>query len=72
MLAILSIAALVGAFTVQVADAQLPFLSVGTDGVRFQTEEFDLSAEATGVQFFTDEFGLIADGSGVNIRPPPS
>jgi hypothetical protein len=71
MLAILSIAALV-AFTVQVADAQLPFLSVGTDGVRFQTEEFDLSAEATGVQFFTDEFGLIADGSGVNIRPPPS
>jgi hypothetical protein len=50
ILAILSIAALVGVFTVQVADAQLPRLSVGADGVRFQTEEFGVSADASGVQ----------------------
>jgi hypothetical protein len=50
MLAIMSIAALAGVFTVQVADAQIPFLDVGADGVRFQTEEFGLSATPSGVQ----------------------
>jgi hypothetical protein len=49
MLAILSIAALVGVFTVQAADAQLPSLSVSRDGVGVETEEFGLSAEPGGV-----------------------
>ncbi|MDQ3840853.1 MAG: hypothetical protein M3297_16495 [Thermoproteota archaeon] len=42
MLAILSIAALVGVFTVQVADAQLPRLSVSAEGVGVQAEELFL------------------------------
>jgi hypothetical protein len=56
MLAIMSIAALVGVFTVQVADAQLPQLSVSGQGVRLITEEFALSADPeNGVQIFPTE-----------------
>ena len=71
MLAILSIAALAGVFTVQVADAQLPRLDVSGQGVRFQTEEFLLSADASGpspgVGAQTEEFGFIADTIGVGV-----
>jgi hypothetical protein len=68
MLAILSIAAFVGVFSVQVADAQIPQLSVSRDGVRFQTEEFGVSADSEGdVEFATEEFGLNADTIGVGV-----
>jgi hypothetical protein len=60
MLAILSIAALVGVFTVQVAAAELPRLSVSAQGVGLQTEEFFLGADPVrGVEIFPTE------------RPPP-
>ena len=61
MLTILSIAALAGVFTVQVADAQLPRLDVSGQGVGVQTEEFILSAEPLGdVDVGTEEFLLTA------------
>ncbi len=72
MLAILSIAALVGVFTVQVAGAQIPFLDVGARGVEVESEEFVLDAgprAENGVQFNTREFGLGADPSGVFLDP---
>jgi hypothetical protein len=64
MLAILSIAAVVGVFTVQVADAQLPRLSVSAEGVVAQTEEFGLIADTIGVGVATEEFILSADPLG--------
>ena len=72
MLAILSIAALVGAFTVQIADAQLPSLSVGTGGVEVESEEFFLGAGPdfeNGVDLVTREFGLSAQPGDVLIIP---
>jgi hypothetical protein len=60
MLAILSIAALVGVFTVQVADAQLPRLSVGATGLEVETEEFDIFAGERGLGIVTEEFTLEA------------
>ncbi|MDQ3839378.1 MAG: hypothetical protein M3297_08925 [Thermoproteota archaeon] len=36
-------------FTIQVADAQLPSLSVSTEGVLFNTREFGLRADPSGV-----------------------
>jgi hypothetical protein len=67
MLAITSIAALVGVFTVQVADAQLPSLSVSERGVGVLTEELDLSVGARGAIVQTEIFGVTADRSGVEI-----
>jgi hypothetical protein len=68
MLAIISIAALAGVFSVQVADAQLPRLDVSGQGVRFQTEEFGVGAFSEGdVEFATEEFGLNADTIGVGV-----
>lgn len=67
MLAIMSIAALVGVFTVQVADAQLPSLSVGERGVSVLTEGVDLSVGARGAIVQTEVFGVTADRSGVEI-----
>jgi hypothetical protein len=61
ILAILSIAALAGVFTVQIADAQLPSLSVGTGGVKVESEEFLLGAGPdfeNGVDLVAREFGL--------------
>jgi hypothetical protein len=71
MLAILSIAALVGVFTVQVADAQLPRLSVNTEGVGVQTEELFLDVgPETGVIAETEEFDLTATPQGsVSLIP---
>ena len=73
MLAILSMAALAGVFTVQVADAQLPRLSVSDRGVRVATEEFGLGADPlTGVRAITEDFALRADPRGsVSILPTP-
>ncbi len=71
MLVILSTAALAGVFTVQVADAQLPRLSVDASGVGVLTEELDLRADARGVVIFqTEEFGVTADRSGVEMGGP--
>jgi hypothetical protein len=67
MLVIMSIAALTGVFTVQVADAQLPSLTVSARGVSVGTEEFGLNADAAGVQLRTEEFGLNADAAGVGF-----
>jgi hypothetical protein len=71
MLAILSIAALVGVFTIQVADAQLPRLSVNTEGVGVQTEELFLDVgPETGVIAETEEFDLTATPQGsVSLIP---
>ncbi len=71
ILAIMSIAALVGVFTVQVADAQLPRLSVSTEGVGVQTEELFLNVgPETGVIADTDEFSLTATPRGsVSLIP---
>jgi Flp pilus assembly protein CpaB len=68
MLAIMSIAALAGVFTVQIADAQLPSLSVGTGGVEIESEEFDLLGAGpdfeNGVDLVAREFGL-----GLSVQP---
>jgi hypothetical protein len=71
MLAILSMAALAGVFSVQVADAQLPFLSVNTEGVGVQTEELSLGVGPEGgVIADTEEFSLRADPQGsVSLIP---
>jgi hypothetical protein len=72
MLAIMSIAALAGVFTVQTVDAQLPSLSVGTGGVEAESEEFDLSVDTSiaDVDLGTEEFFLSADPrSGIRIFP---
>jgi hypothetical protein len=67
MLAIMSISALVGVFTVQVADAQLPSLSISERGVAVLNEELDFFAGASGVIAQTEVFGLTVDGSGVEF-----
>jgi hypothetical protein len=64
ILAILSIAALAGVFTVQVADAQLPRLDVSGQGVGVQTEEFGLIADTRGVDVESEEFILSAEPLG--------
>ena len=62
MFAILSMAALAGVFSVQVADAQLPNLSVNTEGVGVRTEELLLDVRPeTGVRANTEEFDLGVD-----------
>jgi hypothetical protein len=72
MLAILSMAAFVEVFTVQVAVAQLPSLSVGPRGVEIESEEFFLGAgpdSENGVDLVTREFGLSAQPAEVSIIP---
>jgi hypothetical protein len=62
MLAILSIAALVGGFTVQAAEAQNVF-----QGVRVGP----LAADESGAQFNTRELALSAGERGILIIPSP-
>jgi hypothetical protein len=74
ILAILSIAALAGVFTVQIADAQLPFLSVDDSGVGFQSEELRFSVrgqleEGVPLRMLTEEFDLAVLPTGVAIIP---
>jgi hypothetical protein len=71
-LAILSIAALVGVFTVQVADAQV---QVGPRGVIVQTEVFGLTADRSDLEMGSADARLPSiavnevDPSGVLLDP---
>jgi hypothetical protein len=72
MLAIMSIAALAGVFSVQVADAQLPTLGVSPrGGVNVLSEELGrLSVSDTGVGLLTEEFFLGVDPTrGIEVSP---